>query len=129
MNTYRVTFVDNKCGRGNQAEPFEVKARDVHEAAHLIFIRARRWLASRGADYDYDFKDSPTDTGPALHGFVYAGDRPVGEFSAEVVQPEPVPLPRPTLCSYRNRPCGGPCPEGGPCEPDCEPCHPERRTA
>jgi hypothetical protein len=87
VKTYRITFVDNKCGRGNQAEPFEVRARDVHEAAHEVHKRARRWLASRSTDSDYDWPDNPDDKGPALHGFMYAGDRPVGEFSGEVVEP------------------------------------------
>lgn len=32
-------------------------------------------------------------------------------------------LPRPALCAHRGRPCGGPCPEGGPCDPSCGPCH------
>lgn len=36
-------------------------------------------------------------------------------------------LPRPALCAHRSRPCGGPCPEGGPCVPECVPCHPNRQ--
>lgn len=83
MKTYTVTFVDNKCGRGNRAFPFEVKVREVSEVPEAVLRKARTYLASKGVDYAAQYAED----GSGASGEIYAGFNTVGVWNAVLNPP------------------------------------------